>query len=148
MKRAIACNKNQAQVQNRYGELLMCLSRVSEAESAFKKAIEYDSRWPYTYVNLANLIIQTQQDCLSASNYYKKAIKIDHGCVSAMLQLAQLHTILQEFDDATSVLKNALEEAITENDIKQVCSMMIGMEYQVQALEKYQQLLKNEGVQH
>ena len=34
------------------------------------------------------------------------------------------------------------------HDIKQVCSMMIGMEYQVQALEKYQQLLKNEGVQH
>ena len=43
MKRAIACNKNQAQVQNHYGELLMSLSRVSEAESAFKKAIEYDS---------------------------------------------------------------------------------------------------------
>lgn len=146
IKRAIACGVNKVQVQNHYGELLMSISRMNEAEAAFKKALEYDVRWPYTYVNLASLVLQTKQDCLSASNYYKKAIKIDPGCVSAMLQLAQLHVILQEFDEATSILKNALDQAITENDIKQTCSMMIGMEYQVRALEQYQQMLKNEGM--
>lgn len=148
IKRAIACGVNKVQVQNHYGELLMSISRMNEAEAAFKKALEYDVRWPYTYVNLASLVLQTKQDCLSASNYYKKAIKIDPGCVSAMLQLAQLHVILQEFDEATSILKNALDQAITENDIKQTCSMMIGMEYQVRALEQYQQMLKNEGMKY
>lgn len=146
IKRAIACGVNKAQVQNHYGEILMSLSQFNEAEAAFKKALEFDVRWPYTYVNLATLVLQTKQDCLSASNYLKKAIKIDPSCVNAMLQLAQLHTLLQEFDESVSILKNALEQAITENDVKQVCSMMIGMEYQMQALEHYQQLLKNEGV--
>ena len=146
MKRAIACGVNKAQVQNHYGEVLMTLGRFAEAETAFKKAIEIDNRWPYTYVNLATLELQTKQDFLKASNYFKKAIKIDSSCVNAMLQLAQLHILLQEFDEATDVLKTALEKAISENDVKQVCAIQISMEYQTGALNAYQQMLKDESV--
>ena len=146
MKRAIGCGNNKAQVQNHYSEVLMQIGQYGEAEATIKKAIDLDDKWPYSYINYATYVLQVKQDYLSAANYFKKALKVDPGCVTAMIQLAQLHMVLQEFDEATEILEKALKEAITENDIKQVCSLQISMEYQVNALEDYQQMLKNEGV--
>ena len=123
MKRAVACGRNRVQVQNHFGELYLGMGRLAEAEAAFKKAIELDPLWAYSYVNQAMIALQMTQDYLKAANLLKKAIEVDPNCIPAYLQLSQLHMLLQEWDDKKETLDKALKVARTDTDLKSVCSM-------------------------
>lgn len=142
MKRAVACGKNRAQVFNHFGELCMALGLFSDADMNFKKAEEADKDWAYSYVNEATYYLQTTQDYLKASDLLKKAIKIDPSCINAYLQLAQLHMLLQEWDDANSILDSALKEAVSYSDITSVYTSKESSTYQLKTLQKYQTSLK------
>ena len=145
MKHAVACGKVHAAVWVHYGELLNMMSCITEAESKFRKAVEVDPQWPYSYVNLAMVELQARNDYLKAFEYLDKATKIDGSCVTAFLQKAQLHMLMQENDAAKEELKKALEQCRALTDLKQVCGMEISLQFQVEALEKYQKIIKAEG---
>lgn len=142
MKRAIACGKNRAQVYNHFGELCMALGVFNDADMYFKKAIEADKDWAYSYVNEATYMLQTTQDYLKASELLKKAIQIDPSCINAYIQLSQLHMLLQEWDDAKSVLDEAFKQAVSSSDLISVCSSQESLTYQFKTLQKYQASLK------
>lgn len=145
MKRALKCNQNKAQVLNHFGELYLTMGRVQEAEDCFKKAQKEDPRWAYSYVNHAVLIIQTTQDCLACGKLLDKALAVDPSCVNAYLQKAQLHMLLQEWEQTKEMLEKGLKEARTEIDIQQVCALQETVKYQLEATEKYQATLKAEN---
>lgn len=145
MKRGLACgDPNRAQVLNHFGELYLSMGRVKEAEDCFAKAQKENPRWVYSYVNQATLVLQTQQDYLGAGKLLKKAMTIDKTCVSVYLQMAQLHMLCQEMEEATEMLDKGLQEARTENDMQQVFAMKETMTYQRAAMDKYQDSLKTE----
>ena len=120
--------------------------RLGEAEELFKKAIEKDRTWPYSYVNLATLELQARNDYLKAFEYLEKAIQVDGTCVAAFVQRAQLYMLMQENAKASEDLEKAMAQCRTSSDLKQVCGMKISLQFQTEALEKFQQLTKAEAV--
>ena len=87
-------------------------------------------------------MLQTTQDYLKASELLKKAIQIDPSCINAYIQLSQLHMLLQEWDDAKSVLDEAFKQAVSSSDLISVCSSQESLTYQFKTLQKYQASLK------
>lgn len=146
MKRAVSCQDCPAAVWVHYGELMNMMARLGEAEELFKRAIEKDKTWPYSYVNLATLELQARNDYLKAFEYLGKAIQVDASCVAAFVQRAQLYMLMQENEKASEDLERAMAQCRTSSDLKQVCGMKISLRFQTEALEKYQQLTKAEAV--
>ena len=146
MKRAVSCQDCPAAVFVHYGEMMNMMTRLGEAEELFKKAIEKDRTWPYSYVNLATLELQARNDYLKAFEYLEKAIQVDGTCVAAFVQRAQLYMLMQENAKASEDLEKAMAQCRTSSDLKQVCGMKISLQFQTEALEKFQQLTKAEAV--
>lgn len=146
MNRAMACHECPAAVFVHYGELMNMMMQLGKAEELFKRAIEKDKTWPYSYVNLAMLELQARNDYPKAFEYLEKAIQVDFSCVAAFVQRSQLYMLMQENEKAGEDLEKAMAQCRTSSDLKQVCGMKISLQYQSEALEKYQQLTKAEGV--
>ena len=142
IKKAQKCNGNKAQVLNHSGEMYMGMGRVQEAEEFFKKAEKEDKRWAYSYINHAILVLQINQDFIECAKLLDRAIAVDPSCVTAYLQKAQLHMLLQEWDNAKEALENGLKEARTSTDLHQVYAMKETVKYQLEATEKYSASLK------
>lgn len=142
IKKAQKCNNNKAQVLNHSGEMYLGMGRVQEAEELFKKAEKEDPRWAYSYINHAVLVLQMTQDFIQCAKLLDKAITVDPSCVTAYLQKAQLHMLLQEWENAKDALERGLKEARTSTDLHQVFAMKETVKYQLEATEKYSASLK------
>ena len=138
MKRAVSCQDCPAAVFVHYGEMMNMMTRLGEAEELFKLAFEKDRTWPYSYVNLATLELQARNDYLKAFEYLEKAIQVDGTCVAAFVQRAQLYMLMQENAKASEDLEKAMAQCRTSSDLKQVCGMKISLQFQTEALEKFQ----------
>ena len=138
---------NSSEVQSYRGELLFTQNEFAQAKEQFEKAIKLEPSNPTPYVNAALAELNTpptsagQQMAMAeeACKLLEKAIEVDPQFHAAYVQLGQLKlgtaTDLEAAKKVISLYDQGLENCRTKEELRDLCSMKLLTQAQVDAAQ-------------
>jgi tetratricopeptide (TPR) repeat protein len=96
---------------NRQGLALEAAQRFAEAEQVYRAALNVDSRYPDTCLNLAALISRRADRCEESFALCRQALQIQPNWANAYILLGCLHQSRFEWDQAEACHRKALATA-------------------------------------
>lgn len=88
----------------KYGFILLNLNRLSEAETALKKALSMNPQEPEIFMTLA-LVYENWSDYNIALEYIEKALLLDSSNEEILFQKGILLQLLHRFDDSIAIFR-------------------------------------------
>lgn len=123
---------------NYAGEAYFSLNEFAEASKYFDLAITQDPMYPIAYANkgLLKTISGQSKDLKDAIEWFRQAIQVSSGCLTAYLALARTLVQLGESTAAVQTLDAAFEFAYSQDELNQVCSLRLSSEAQSAASQQ------------
>ncbi|KAK8805830.1 hypothetical protein WA158_002486 [Blastocystis sp. Blastoise] len=140
INQAISLDPKNAQTLNQFGEICVLEGDSVSAETLFNRAIEIQPEWPYPYVNLSALHLQSAGGDLKQSiELLLTAIKEDDNCIQAYCQISSLYLMNQQMDKSVEYINKAIEIAHTERDLTEIYVIKLTADTQMKAFETLSQ---------
>lgn len=116
--------KERVNTLNSYGLFLVSKKKITEAEAAFKEAIELNPQNELAYINLGNLYDQLNKKEM-ALHFYEKAIALDKNNIQAFYNLGLLYAEMGNYPAAKIQFSSALKLDSTNADVKKEYSYVM-----------------------
>jgi len=117
--KAIAIDGNDDLAYVNYGNGLLGLGKITEAENAYDRALKIDANSSKAIYSLG-LIADQKNDYLTAIDFYKKSLELDPFFENSYFKLAIDYANLQKYDEAIGILNLLLNLNPHANNAKRM----------------------------
>lgn len=142
LQKAVSIYASYAEAYNEMGLIFQRQSQMDDAEKMYRKAIEADSKWTYSYLNLAQAQLMRHEfkDCLETA---QKALVLSSNMPEALFMQAYSQANLGKLEEAE---KSALAADQAQATVPRL-QWLLGKIYEVKgspalAVERYKRYLK------
>ena len=133
--------KNNVEVSNSLGEVLVMRKDFETAEKVFNGILKKYPKSPEVYLNKALLAMTRNDDVSAAEKYLKRAIEIEPSFEAAHLQLANLLLSNGNVKDSMIHFEHAVKYARTLQELVSVHSLKCASVAQLKITERFPSLV-------